>query len=175
MGDSPMARVSGIFKQKKVLSLGLLFLLGVVLLLFSGSRGETSETALVSREFDEAAYTQMLEERVAALISAVQGAGETRVMLTMETFFIEHYALDRTKSTHVGSGGEEECEEESTVVLETGKNGVKTPIVQSVSLPRVRGVSVVCTGGSEPAVQMKIITLVQTLFDLNANQISVTN
>ena len=175
MGDSPMARVRGIFKQKKLLLLALLFALGVLLLLFSGAREGETETVSSQNNFDEAAYTQMLEEKVSALISSVEGAGQARVMLTMESFFTEHYALDRTSTERISEGGSEEREEGSTVVLETGKGGIKSPIIQSVSLPRVRGVSVVCTGGGEPSVQMKIISLVQALFDLNANRISVTN
>ena len=64
MGDSPMARVRGIFKQKKLLLLALLFALGVLLLLFSGAREEETGTVSSQNNFDEAAYTQMLEEKV---------------------------------------------------------------------------------------------------------------
>lgn len=145
-------------------------LLVLILLFFS----EETPTEKENQTFDEAAYAKELEERTAALLSRVEGAGEVYVMITMENAYEAHYAADHISDETKTEGGEDTSQKES-VVLQTEKSGVKSPIVESISSPRVRGVSVVCTGGGNASVQMKIISLVASLFDLDTNRISVTN
>lgn len=173
MGNSPMERISGFWKSKKAMPLLVLGLLSVFLLALS-LFGEGAEEREVDPVFDEAAYTEALEARLEALLGRVEGAGEVYVMLTVDSFYEEEYALDVSVETSDSEGSSHTAAQEE-VVLKTEKNGVKSPIVKSRFLPRVRGVSVVCSGGGSAEVQRKIISLVQALFEVGANQISVTN
>lgn len=172
MSDSPMARLSSIWKNKKALPVFVLLAVGLLLLVLSMQTG--TEPTESRPSWDEAEYTRALEERTCRLLAAVSGAGEVQVMITMESFYQEHYAHDVIGKT-ARSEHSTETERQETLVLQSEKNGEKAPIVSSVSLPRVRGVSVVCTGGADPGVQMKILSLVQALFDISANRVSVTN
>lgn len=174
MNESPFSLFRRLLRKKNSVLLLVLLLLGLALLFLSflteGADEETSSSAGV----DEAAYVEALEERTRALLSEVSGAGEVHVMLTMEHFGREEYATDRSLQEILQGSGSETSGEES-VVLKTEKSGVKTPVVSATELSRVRGVSVVCSGGADAQVQKKIIGLLQALFDLKSNQISVTN
>lgn len=171
MSDSPFLRIGNLLGKKKSLWLILLVLVLVFVLLVTT---EDKESVPEEEGFDEAAYTAQLEERTSTLLSRVSGAGEVYVMLTMDSFYEEEYAADHSAEDVVREDSHSSTVREN-VVLQTEKNGSKQPIIQSVRLPRVRGVSVVCQGGSNALVQKKIIELVSALFDLSANQISVTN
>ncbi len=173
MSESPFARIFSLWKTKKLWPMLLLLSAGLVLLALS-SLGEKDASGETRAVFDEEAYTASLEERTERLLSSVEGVGEVHVMLTMDSVWEEHYATDQSVSEHQ-AGESKEANIQQSIILQSEKNGTKTPILQSVTMPRVRGVSVVCTGGSNAAVQMKVMSLVQALFDLDANRISVTN
>lgn len=172
MSDSPFSRIRALFLKKKHLFLLLLASLCLLCLLFAVEGKE--EGGGKEEVFDERAYVSQLEERTRALLSNVEGAGEVHVMITMENSFESHYAADH-QTDEMQTGEAQDSSQKESVVLQTEKNGVKSPIVKSVSRPRVRGVSIVCRGGADARVQMKILSLVSALFDLDSNQISVTN
>ncbi len=171
MSDSPFSRIGELMRKKKYLVFFISAALLVLALLFF-SEEEPRERD--SEDFDEAAYVKNLEERTSALLSRVEGAGEVHVMITMENAYEAHYAADHV-SDETKTEGVEDTSQKENVVLQTEKSGVKSPIVESISRPRVRGVSVVCKGGGNATVQMKIISLLSSLFDLDTNRISVTN
>lgn len=105
------------------------------------------------------AYDARLEERLTALISNVDGAGRTTVMVTLESGSESVYATDTDgdgASTHVllGSGGAD-------------------GLVETVQTPRVLGVAVVCEGGGNAAVQSRVTALVQALTGVGASHITV--
>lgn len=104
-------------------------------------------------------YAAELETRLTALISRVEGAGKTAVMVTLESGSESIYATDTDSdgsSTHVllGSGGAD-------------------GLVETVETPRVLGVAVVCEGGGSAAVQSRVTALVQALTGIGTNHITV--
>ena len=104
-------------------------------------------------------YAARLEERLTALISSVEGAGRTAVMVTLESGSESVYATDTDSdgaSTHVllGSGGAD-------------------GLVETVQTPRVLGVAVVCEGGGNAAVQCRVTALVEALTGIGTNHITV--
>ena len=107
-----------------------------------------------------AAYQAALEERLEELIRQVEGAGETAVLVTLESGEERVYALDtqtgrdQTQQTHV--------------LLDDG-----TALEQTVCPPTVCGVAVVCDGGGQVSVQARITSLLSALLDVPANRICV--
>lgn len=107
-----------------------------------------------------AEYQQQLEQRLAELIAQLDGAGRTTVMVTLETGEETIYALD-TLSGQTQS-------QETHVLLEDG-----TALEQTVYLPKVCGVAVVCEGGGDIHVAARITELVGALLDIPSNRICV--
>ena len=109
-------------------------------------------------------YEQQLEERLTGLISAMDGAGRAKVMVTLEAEEETVHAQDPERSRD--SGGEAS---RSTHVLAGGA----AALVEAVLQPEVRGVAVLCEGGDQPGVQRRVTELVSALTGVGANHITV--
>jgi stage III sporulation protein AG len=109
---------------------------------------------------DTYTYQSDLEQRLSALISQLDGAGKTTVMVTLESGEETIYALD-TQSGQTQS-------QQTHVLLEDG-----TALAQTVHLPQVQGVAVLCDGGGDVHVAARITELLSALLDLPTNHICV--
>lgn len=119
----------------------------------------TPQPTKTVQQADTADYAAQLEDRLTALISRVEGAGKTVVMVTLESGSESIYATDTDSdgtSTHVLLGS-------------TRTDG----LVETVQTPRILGVAVVCEGGGSAAVQSRITALVEALTGAGANHITV--
>ncbi len=105
-------------------------------------------------------YKKTLEEELALLISQLDGAGQTVVMVTLENSQEAIYAKDETQNTAQST--------QTHVMLENG-----TALTQTVLLPNVLGVAVICEGGGDIAVVVKITEMLSALFRLPTTYISV--
>ena len=137
-------------------------LAGMLLLCMSEwlpARQSTQNAAQSSQQSQTAAeYEQQLETRLAALIRAMDGAGETVVMVTLdcgeETTYAADTRIEKTSQrTHLLAGAQ--------------------PVVQSVQAPQVRGVAVLCQGGGNAGTQRRITELVSALTGVGASHITV--
>lgn len=105
-------------------------------------------------------YKSQLEEQLETLIEKIQGAGKTTVMLTLESGEETVYALDtlsgqtQTQQTHV--------------LLDDG-----TALEETIYLPSVCGVAIVCEGGGDVRVAVRITELVSALLGVPSNRICV--
>ena len=110
---------------------------------------------------------QQLETRLAALIRAMDGAGETVVMVTLDCGEETTYAADtRTEKTS-------EDTRSSAASQRTHLLAGAQPVVQSVQAPQVRGVAVLCQGGGNAGTQRRITELVSALTGVGASHITV--
>ena len=94
------------------------------------------------------------------VIVGPSGAGKTTVMVTLETGEEAIYALD-TQSGEMQS-------QQTHVLLEDG-----SALTETVCLPQVCGVAVLCEGGGDIRVAARITELVSALLDLPSNRICV--
>lgn len=146
-------------EQKRVKLLVLMGLAGLALLAVSAWLPAES-TALPAVQGESTAdYAAQLEQRLTALISRVEGAGKTVVMVTLESGSESVYATDTDSdgsSTHVLLG-----------------SGRADGLVETVQTPRILGVAVVCEGGGSAAVQGRVTALLEALTGLGASHITV--
>lgn len=105
-------------------------------------------------------YQAQLEERMERLISHMSGAGKTTVMVTLGTGEEVIYALD-TQSGDTQS-------QQTHVLLEDG-----SALTETVCVPQVCGVAVLCEGGGDVRIAARITELVSALLDLPSNHICV--
>lgn len=169
MSDSKFELTSVIryMREKKSLWLALAALLvGVVLILFGGS--DTSRAVSASPEsgvdIQSGEYEQQLEARVKELLERVSGVSNVSVMITLDSLTEQVYAQNYRSS---------ESDSSTDVGLEyvTGQDG----LVPTKELsPSVRGVAVVCSGGDDAEVALKLTRLLSSLFGIPSSSISVT-
>lgn len=120
-------------------------------------------------------YAEMLEEKLTDIISSVDGAGKTKVMLTLESSSESVYAKnDRTDMESDEEGGGEKLSSENNYVLIKTDSSQEEALLLKIIQPEVKGVAVVCEGGDSIYVQQKIIEIVSAVFDINSSKIKVT-
>ena len=145
-------------------------LAGMLLLCMSEwlpAAGQSTQNAAQSSQQSQTAaeYEQQLETRLAALIRAMDGAGETVVMVTLDCGEETTYAADtRTEKTSEDT--------RSSAASQRTLAGAQ-PVVQSVQAPQVRGVAVLCQGGGNAGTQRRITELVSALTGVGASHITV--
>ena len=151
---------------------GLWFLLvgllsGVILLMIGTeepAKAEESPSPSEQAILEETdAYLSLLERRVTQLLAAMDGVSDVSVLLIPDT---------TTETVY----GKSETLRNDTVIKEeilfSEANG--EPISLSFRYPKLRGVAVVCRGGSNPILKEKIVTLLCSLFDLPSTKVYVT-
>lgn len=148
----------GRFTARAVVLLGIG---GMVLILLSELLpAKTAAPAAASGTADDLAYAQQMETRLETLIGQVDGAGRTAVMVTLENGEEREYAVDTREG---------DAESETTHVL----LGDGSALTQTVYAPRICGVAVVCEGGDQAGVEVRITELLSSLLGISTNRISV--
>lgn len=132
---------------------------------FAAAQGEPDQAL-----YDTDAVKLQWERELRELILGVEGAGEVKVMLTVDTMPRRYYAKD--VSTDYDSDGSGRSQ--SVTVLTGEYSSGRTPVLLYEELPSVRGVAVVCSGGADAEVALRIRELVMSLFDLDAHEVCVT-
>ncbi len=161
-----------LMKDKKVLVLAILAVLAIVFLVlmeFTG-KDENKYEGEASESTEE--YAGRIEDKLTQLISSVEGAGETVVMVTLDAGEENVYAREiKTDEEINGDKASNKCEYEYIVM----KNGsaVESGMLLKVIEPDIRGVAVVCDGGDNAAVRENIIDTVSAVLDIKTNKISV--
>lgn len=129
----------------------LILLVGLVLLLLPGpTKAEESQAA----ELPETLEAN--EARLKALLEQMEGVGRAEVLLSLQ-------ASEETKYL---------SDENGTVILSAG-SGTQTAVVRQTIRAPYQGAVVVCTGGADPAVQLRVVETVKHFTGLGAGEISV--
>ena len=132
-------------------------------------------------EYDNDEYTAKLERRLTEMISSVEGAGRTKVMITLECG-TEYVYASRQKSTSAisensdpngrSSRDEKRSGEESLILVNAGRG--EEPLVLKQLTPTVAGVVVLCSGADNIEVRQQIIDVVTTALGTSSNRVCVT-
>ncbi len=159
-------------KDKKIFVLVILALAAIVFLIISEfAESEKKEVITDSvKATDE--YTEKIEKKLTELISSVEGAGQTVVMVTLEASEENIFAKEiKTDDDKTGDKSSSKYEYEYVVI----KNGSSTEngMLLKVTEPDIRGVAIVCDGGDNAAVRENIINTVSAVLDIKTNNISV--
>ena len=147
---------------------------GVVLLMLPV--GTSSEEAVVPRSSDQRAdlaeQAAALQEDMEEILSAVQGVGKVKVLLTIDRGTEQVLAGD-TSLTYSGDTAAPNDYSRSTQTVILEESGTDSVVVRQEIWPKYRGAMVVCEGGGDPAVQLAVITSVSALTGLGTDQITV--
>lgn len=126
-------------------------------------------------------YTQHLEEKLEKVLTAMDGVGSVKVMLTVSSSGEEIIEKDIPNSKSSTSeadadGGSRSINEyegkESTVYL-TDSAGNQIPYVVKRIEPSIEGIMVVAQGGGNAIVNKNITDAIQALFGVEAHKIVV--
>lgn len=161
--------LGGIFKGKKTVILLLIGVVAGIFLIFVGNgekKAEKSSLPDLSGQIEVTnEYIKNLEMRVGQILSKMDGISDVSVIITAdscaETVYAQNGRYDGGSLT-----------EKEYVIIDRGN--YDEPIIVKLVYPKIRGVAVVCYGGSNPINQEKISKLLSSLFDIAQNQVYVS-
>ena len=147
----------------------LVLLLGVALMLLPfGKKEEAPEADVQEEHVTDEAYAMALEQRLEDMLCQVSGAGQVRVMLTMQTGSRTEYQTD----TQISNSETQSQEERKTVILSEGSAYDKAA-VSAVQYPRFQGALILCQGADQSTVRLDLVNAVAALTGLSSGQITV--
>ena len=152
-------------RDKKITAIICLGLAGIFLLTMSelvpqkSTKTEKKET--VSDISDS--YEADLEKRLTSIVSSINGAGRTQVMVTLASGDENVYAVKEKSSD--GS------REREYIVIDDGSS--ESGLLLKVVEPEIRGVAIVCEGADSANVRQEIVSTVSAVLGISSNRISI--
>lgn len=182
-----ISKVTSSIRNIGIGKLAIIVACGVVLVLCSvdSSTNENSkEDAIPEGEYEYNAdeYEKEMEDRLKELLESMDGVGAVQVMVTVKAttqkvVLTENPYTSSALEESDGEGGVRTSKEESmdyNTVYVTDSNGNTVPYVLNEIMPEVEGVAIIAEGGDSPTIKDKINTVVKSLFDIEANKISIS-
>ena len=164
-------KLAAILKKYKYAALVFVIGIGILLLPIGKTDKKAAETTTAAERSDDV-YVRELEERLSSLLSQISGAGEVRVMLTLQTGSRTEYQTDTQVSSETDGTEKRSSEERKTVILSEGSAYDKAA-VSAVRYPQFQGALIVSEGADLPSVRLALLQAVAALTGLNSSQITV--
>jgi stage III sporulation protein AG len=151
----------------------LMAAVGVLLLLWPSSRPtEEAEAPPPPALFSLAEF----EEHLAGALSAAGGVGRVRVVLTlrtdMEALLPREESVSESRSWDDGRLSDYDTRTDVKTVVTSGGGG-DGPMVVGRVYPEFKGALVVCDGGGDPSVCLRVVESVSALTGLGSDKIAV--
>ena len=146
--------------------------LGVFLLIAGGlpfsneTKSQEASAAAETAQQRSEAYVRQLETTLTELIGSIEGAGRTKVAVTLDASAETVYALDET------DGGENGQRQFEHILVDTREG--QDALVEMTWEPVIRGIAVVCEGADDVTVNTQITQAVSVLTGVSTNRISIS-
>lgn len=114
----------------------------------------------------------MLENKLIDVLSKVDGAGDVRVMVTVDGSPELIYANEQDKTSSSSTSGNSTSSTYSSPII-VNVNGSSSALVMTEVLPAVKGVIVVSSGAGNVSTKLNLLKAVSTLLDISTDQITV--
>lgn len=163
-------------KNLKILVLIIIaIVIGFVLIDASSSTTKESSSTTSSKSYGYIStldYCAELESKLQNVLSNVKGAGQVRVMVTVDGSPELVYAKEEdSKVSSNTTGTTTSSSSASPIIVTTG--GESNALILTENLPKVKGVIVVSSGANDVGIKMNILNAVSTLLDISIDKVSV--
>ena len=167
------AFISG--KNLKIIVLIIIFIVALVVFFKLSGEKSSSKTSSVSSSqvyLTSLEYSQALEQKLEGVLSQVKGAGQVKVMISLDGSPELKYAMDSDTNVSNSSNGITSSTSSESPIL-VGKNGSTSPLILTEILPKVKGVIVVSSGANDISIKLDILNSVSTLLGISTDKINV--
>lgn len=170
-------------KNRKIII--IIGIIGIALIFFSNyikPVNDKQQDVEVKKEISTQEYAKQLESNLKDILCSIDGAGETKVMITLENGPETKYATEeKTNSEAVqetskssGTQSKQSGDSELKYIIVKDSNGSERALAITEFEPTVKGVVVVCSGGDLPAVEQRITKAVTTALNISSKKVCVT-
>lgn len=153
--------------RKAMTIAAVLGIVGMIMILLSGGKEDEIPKESVPETPEESVWTDYCadtERRLEELLSAIDGVGEVKVMITVSS--TEEYIYAQAESVN----GDKKENEYVTVRTEKGEEA----LLKQVNTPVITGVAAVCDGGKSDRVREEIYRTLTAVLDISPSRIYVT-
>lgn len=139
---------------------------------FSTKKDDDKKTDYSTQEVSSSTYCEYLEDKVQEIVESIEGAGETRVMITLSETTEYIYATNDKDTRKSSDNDDNSTFENDYVIIENNSNDAGL-LIKTIE-PKVRGVAVVCAGGNDSSVQRQIYSAVSAVLNISTSRISIS-
>lgn len=150
-------------KDKRMAAIICVGLAGIILLTLSEIFPQKEDESKAETSQISDSYEEDIERRLTSIVSAINGAGRTQVMVTLDSGDENVYAV-KEKSN-------ESSLEREYIVIENDSD--ESGLLLKVIEPEVRGVAIVCDGADSANVRQEIVSTVSAVLGISTNRISI--
>lgn len=147
----------------------------IILLLLVSEFFCSDNTENISKENTEiysSQYIEKTEKELEALLENISGAGDVKVMITLENCYENVFAKGYTEKNDNKTDSQKSESEEEYIIIKNGSNNEECLVVK-VYEPTVKGVAVIAQGAGNTQVKNAITQTVCALFDISTAKVSV--
>lgn len=166
---------------KLIFAIGIAGVFLIYLSNFSIDNKRKIETNSDSQSISEQ-RRKKLEENLENIISGIQGAGKSKVLVTLENGAETVYATEERKNKEASedkSSGEitrkkesDDCEKKFITIKDS--EGTEHAVAVTEIEPKVKGVVIICPGGDDIIVKKRIVDATTTALNINSKRVCVT-
>lgn len=161
-------------------------IIGIILIMLSevlpnSSKNNTSSQDDIHKNITSEQYIKQTEEKISALVSMIDGAGKTKVLITLESGYEYVFAreekinTDKTQDTYddVHQKLQTKDSSETKYILIEDGDSEKALITTEIE-PKIKGVVIICEGGDKTLVKQRITDAITTAFGISTTRVCVT-
>lgn len=159
--------------KKNIILVAIAISIMVLLLVSEFLTPENTEN--ISKENTEiysSQYIEKTEKELEALLENISGAGEVKVMITLENCYENVFAKGYSEKNDSKTDSQKSESEEEYIIIKNGSNNEECLVVK-VYEPTVKGVAVIAQGAGNTQVKNAITQTVCALFDISTAKVSV--
>lgn len=175
MNDKLKRLTESVRSPKVLITLGIL---GMVLILLSSVLDFGGNDTKSKKESESAVceYQEALKKSVEEIVYKITGDRSATVVITLENgvkyTYVDAISSDSTESRAESSEQNRESMSRSFVTVKTADGGEQALLVTE-TMPRVRGVAIVCKGGDNEETAEKIENAVMAALDITSKRVYI--
>ncbi len=169
-----LQKIVAIKDNKKIALFVILGFLAILLIFISelDFNNQEQKNFESTNTFSRNEYCDYLESKVTEIIESIEGAGKTKVMITLSETTEYVYATNGKTTKKNSTDNSDLTSENNYVIIE--KNNDDTGLLIKTIEPKIRGVAIVCEGGDNTNVQNQIYSAVSAVLNINMSRISIS-
>lgn len=172
-------------KYKKIIIIaGLLGIALIFISSFWGKGNDDNQAAKpqnVTVTSEVTSYKNEVEQSLTNIISSIEGAGQTKILVTVDSSAELVYATDEKNSLNTNNetkDGSPQSDsntqiENSYITVKLADGTQQTVLLKEIQ-PKVRGVLVVCSGGDDKVIHQRVLEAVTKALDISSAKVCVT-
>lgn len=181
--DNIKNKFANLFKEEKFKKIIIIAGFAGIALIFlsnffsSCTNNEKTKEETVTFNSDIASYKEETEKNLADIVSSIDGAGNTRVYVTVDSSTECIYAANDKNSITENRGdstSDNNTTTEKTYITVRLSDGTEQAVLLKQVEPKIRGVLVLCSGGGNKVINGRVLEAVTKALNISSAKVCVT-